>query len=220
MDDLVTIQDLWRYLQQTLLLINKNGKILLWTQGCVDEFGYDAKIALRRSNWSFLFADKKQLQLVQSKLHPLIKESVQVDLVNEKGDKFLGRLFLRGLQWQSQPHWLVEISNISHQNKVSRQVNELKIQAREKTLAFERASELLKQKERLLIANMTEMKRLYNQVKRSESALQEKTRELEDKVKQLNRFNKLMVGRELKMVELKQEIKQLRVALGERASRQ
>ena len=77
-------------------------------------------------------------------------------------------------------------------------------------MAYERAQELLVQKEKLLISNMTEMKRLYRQVKESETELKAKAEQLEQKVGELNRFNKLMIGRELKMVELKEELKKLK----------
>jgi len=211
------ILDLWQQLEESLFLLDKNGKIILWSRGCEKEFGWPILEVLNKDRWNFLFIDERELEKITAEMSPLLDDSYQVKWRDKNKKEWLVRLRLRALQLGvvKDCYFLARAENISQKNEVAKELQKVRLLAKEKSLAVERATELLKQKEKLLLTNMTEMKHLYEQVKRSEAALQEKTDELETKVKELNRFNRLMIGRETKMVELKKEIGQLRARLGE-----
>ncbi|OIO46661.1 MAG: hypothetical protein AUJ28_02070 [Parcubacteria group bacterium CG1_02_37_51] len=202
---------LWNLLEQPLFVIDQDGRIMLWSKGCERETGYDTEEVVGQKKWNFLFAKEADLVAIMGELSPLIDKSWQINLLRLRKDAFFADLQIKAISFTDQsPIFLVSFSNITQAKGVSKELQEAKLQARQKTLAYERAQELLVQKEKLLISNMTEMKRLYRQVKESETELKAKAEQLEQKVGELNRFNKLMIGRELKMVELKEELKKLK----------
>lgn len=202
---------IWGLLEQPLMVIDKDGRIILWSKGCARELGYESEEVAGKKKWHFIFEKETDLVKIVAELNPIVDQSWQVNLLRKRKDSFLASLHIRAVTFSDQEvYFLVYLSNITQAKGVNKELQEAKVLAKQKTLAYQRAQELLIQKEKLLISNMTEMKKLYRQVKESESELKIKAKQLEEKVKELNRFNKLMVGRELKMVELKDKIQSLK----------
>lgn len=206
------IQNLWYNLDEPVLVIDKDNRIILWSKGCEREFGYDVKEVISRGKWNFLFASGKELKPIMNEMNSLLDKGFQVKLKNKKRDEFIAKLQVKAMTIDGDQdlYFLINIQNITHQKVILRELQQVKLVVKEKNMAVARATELLKQKEKLLLSNMTEMKRLYQKVKKSEAELKRKTIELQEKVRELNRFNKLMIGREMKMVELKKQIKKLK----------
>jgi len=206
------IQEVWQNISEPLFLINETGEVLLWSFGCEKELGFNANNVLARGNWKFIFASSADSARVMEDMSPITDKTFKVNLRDDKRNEIIAKMNVKAhkLFKDKQNYWLVHIENISHKDAISSELNKVKLEAKQKSLAISRATELLKEKERLLLSNMSEIKKLYQKVKQSESDLKDKTTQLEDKVKELNRFNKLMIGRELQMVELKKQIKDLK----------
>ncbi|MFW0862441.1 MAG: PAS domain S-box protein [Candidatus Komeilibacteria bacterium] len=206
------IQEVWKYVPEPLLLIDQNGNILLWSLGCVKELGYLYDEVITRGRWRFLFAKDSDLDVIAKEISPVLDKTFKTNLRNKGKEEIIARINIKAQKLfnDKKIYFLVNIENVSHQSAINNELGKARLEAKQKSLAVKKATDLLKEKERLLLRNMAETKKLYQKVKKSESELKQKTAELEEKVSELNRFNKLMVGRELEMVELKKQIKKLK----------
>ena len=206
------VQEVWQEIAEPLLLIDFEGNIVLWSNGCQGELGFPSEEAIKRGKWRFIFSRDEDLARVMEEMSPILDKSFKVNLRDSKRKEIIARIHIKAhkLFGEENKYFMVHIENVSHKNAISGELIKARLEAKQKSLAVTRATDLLKQKEKLLLRNMAETKKLYEKVKKSESELTDKTTELETKVKELNRFNKLMIGRELQMVELKEQIKKLK----------
>jgi PAS domain-containing protein len=206
------IQEIWQFIPEPILVLDQDSKIVLWSVGCTKELGFNAAEAIARGGWRFMFAKDSEIAQIANDMSPVLDKFFKVNLRNSKRESIIGRMHIRAIRlFEAKAlHFIVNIENISHKNQITSELSKARLEAKQKSIAVERATVLLKQKEKLLLRNMAETNKLYDKVKKSETELKKKTAELEKNVKELNRFNKLMIGRELQMVELKNEIKKLK----------
>ncbi|MBL7022045.1 PAS domain-containing protein [Patescibacteria group bacterium] len=211
-DNFESIQEVWQYVSEPLLLIDHEGKVILWSLGCEKELGYKASEVLTRGKWRFIFASDADSAVIMNEMSPILEKTFKTNLRDKDRKELIAKISIKAhkLFTDKQHYFLVHIENISHKDAISNELGKARLEAKQKSLAIKKATDLLKDKERLLLRNMAETKKLYQQVKKSESELKQKTNELEEKIKELNRFNRLMIGRELEMVELKKQIKELK----------